>query len=58
MGLATMFVGRGGPNQDKHREMQPWSSGLRHRELEENTSPELFVYMRICIWFFCSENNR
>ena len=54
MGLAAMYADVEDPNQNKHREIQPWSSGLwRH---EGDSSPETFIYIRISIWFFCFDN--
>jgi hypothetical protein len=44
------------PNQNKHREIQPRSSGLRRQELKGNVSRETSIYMRIGIWFLRFDN--
>gem|GEM_PF-1547972 len=54
MGLTAIYADVEAPNQNKHRDIQPWSSGLRRQE--GNFSPEMPIYVRISIWFFCFDN--
>ena len=52
MGLTAIYADVEAPNQNKHREIQPWSSGLRRQE-GNLVQRRLFMFS---IWFFCFDN--